>query len=759
MQDNMKLKLFIIKLLIVLTLLLNCFLFFACSSKNSLQNEMSNVDIDFLSFAKDKNEDLSSINDIYENVEYVKYTDLDKYYEHSEIKGNDKVIYYEGNIEYYDKDDKLIKLDENVTKLISTTDGQIDNERINENGYLINGFGMLELNSGFYRFDNNYYYISGETHKVVKCSNATMSNAIRLSSRKIIDKNDERYIVYTDNEKKDKPVKNSISEINGEVYLTDELGKIVTDEGIHKVSNIYDNTFHLVFEGLDGKIKRYDDRYYNCYINKDGKVEVANVIDIDGNKYLSDLNGLLLKDNNIFTGAWCDEDMIYRGSDDLDNYTIKLIYNVINQKSIAYNHDYKFYNKNIATESNLIQEAYFTGVGYYKDIYTYKNDEIVKNKIVKDGPNKYYVGKDGKLINDTIVRDYKFEVLLDKRGRVVNDQWIVDKQYYDNEKLNNDRAPYILSYDIDRELIKPYVGYYILPTGEIMKDDVYIESVILDEKGNLATYFKVKNGEFDIKYDTNLYFLNSYKEDHPEYNYEEYDEGFFTYMHRFTDATRTVRIENDDIDMQLKYRNKVSDIIDEKYGNIFSNIVYFGKYYSHDVDGEILEPIEWDILEKKDGMALLITRNSIEYMPYDINGNNDWDKSSIRKWLNNDFLNIAFNDDEKMRILSDSLDEKREGTNDKIFLLSAKEYEKYSKKNNNVIIDMYVPATKYLTNNLDTLSYFEIVTRFWFRNTIENSKEEYKYNYNETFYMGTTLGKKSDEKCCVRPAIWVKYDD
>lgn len=68
-------------------------------------------------------------------------------------------------------------------------------------------------------------------------------------------------------------------------------------------------------------------------------------------------------------------------------------------------------------------------------------------------------------------------------------------------------------------------------------------------------------------------------------------------------------------------------------------------------------------------------------------GDTSWEESSLCKWLNNDFLNSAFSSEEQdMILLSDvTADENPEhkGTNkgydadDKVFLLSIKEVEKY----------------------------------------------------------------------------------
>ena len=106
-----------------------------------------------------------------------------------------------------------------------------------------------------------------------------------------------------------------------------------------------------------------------------------------------------------------------------------------------------------------------------------------------------------------------------------------------------------------------------------------------------------------------------------------------------------------------------------------AKIITFGKYAGED--------IEWTVLKEEDGKALIITRYTIDAIPY----NNDWVDStwemcSLRNWLNGEFIDASFSSEEQNRIESTHLvnDNNRSyGTNggndteDKVFLLSLDE--------------------------------------------------------------------------------------
>lgn len=121
--------------------------------------------------------------------------------------------------------------------------------------------------------------------------------------------------------------------------------------------------------------------------------------------------------------------------------------------------------------------------------------------------------------------------------------------------------------------------------------------------------------------------------------------------------------------------------------------IEFGSYYKEFAD-TIRYPLEWDVLEEKDGKALIITHNIIDCKPFDIDSSNNYEKSSIRKWLNDVFYNSVFNEEQKEKIIVTLVDNSLSSTgdvenrficndtNDSIFLLSVKEAQKYYVDNN-----------------------------------------------------------------------------
>ncbi len=72
------------------------------------------------------------------------------------------------------------------------------------------------------------------------------------------------------------------------------------------------------------------------------------------------------------------------------------------------------------------------------------------------------------------------------------------------------------------------------------------------------------------------------------------------------------------------------------------------------------DPIEWIVLDtqEKGGKCLLLSKYGLEVKQYHNEDDNDltWEKSSIRKWLNNEFLQSAFNGLEQSAIMSALVD-------------------------------------------------------------------------------------------------------
>ena len=117
--------------------------------------------------------------------------------------------------------------------------------------------------------------------------------------------------------------------------------------------------------------------------------------------------------------------------------------------------------------------------------------------------------------------------------------------------------------------------------------------------------------------------------------------------------------------------------------------IKFGSYEQDNIKSNGKEDVEWLVLDKKDGKILIISRYALDCQQYDENsGSVTWEVCSLRKWLNSDFVNSAFTDDEKEAILTTSVVAHKnsffkvksgENTNDMIFLLSTTEVKQYLK--------------------------------------------------------------------------------
>ena len=114
--------------------------------------------------------------------------------------------------------------------------------------------------------------------------------------------------------------------------------------------------------------------------------------------------------------------------------------------------------------------------------------------------------------------------------------------------------------------------------------------------------------------------------------------------------------------------------------------VLFGAYPQKE-KGEDSTPIEWLVLEKKENRMLLLSRYGLDCQAYHANFEPvTWENCSLRKWLNMDFLNKAFDAEDKKRILRSVVQadgnpyyetDSGNDMNDEVFLLSDKEVEKY----------------------------------------------------------------------------------
>ena len=117
--------------------------------------------------------------------------------------------------------------------------------------------------------------------------------------------------------------------------------------------------------------------------------------------------------------------------------------------------------------------------------------------------------------------------------------------------------------------------------------------------------------------------------------------------------------------------------------------VYFGKYEQDGNTKNGKEKIEWQVLSSKGNKVLLISKKILDSQPYDREGKDiTWEKCTLRKWLNKDFMKAAFSPKEIKKIQNSKIENKGnkkyktkggKDTEDKVFLLSINEVKKYFK--------------------------------------------------------------------------------
>jgi hypothetical protein len=193
------------------------------------------------------------------------------------------------------------------------------------------------------------------------------------------------------------------------------------------------------------------------------------------------------------------------------------------------------------------------------------------------------------------------------------------------------------------------------------------------------------------------------------------------------------------------------------------------------------DPIEWDILIDFSGKALIITNILLDsqdyytnssYEPFSHNGGtgyaNNYELSNIRKWLNDNFYNTAFNELQKSLIETTKVDNSAastvnnngpstanwsnkyacNNTNDKMFLLSYREATTYYKTST----DSQAKGSDYAKcQGLYVYSSNEN-SSWWLRSS--SSVNAY-YAYRVTHGGMLNSPKVYCTDCGVRPACWI----
>lgn len=199
--------------------------------------------------------------------------------------------------------------------------------------------------------------------------------------------------------------------------------------------------------------------------------------------------------------------------------------------------------------------------------------------------------------------------------------------------------------------------------------------------------------------------------------------------------------------------------------------VKFGYYEQDNNTGNGKEEIEWEVLDVESNKALLISKYALDCRQYDSEETNvTWELCTLRKWLNDTFLNNAFSAKHQEIVLTSTVTadnnpqygyETAPGntTTDKVFLLSITEAKKYFSTDE---ARKCVPTKFAKANGAYTSIYYTVgaggtaTCWWWLRSPGSHQDRAAGVNHvGAVIYYGDYVDNADS---CVRPAMWVSID-
>ena len=191
------------------------------------------------------------------------------------------------------------------------------------------------------------------------------------------------------------------------------------------------------------------------------------------------------------------------------------------------------------------------------------------------------------------------------------------------------------------------------------------------------------------------------------------------------------------------------------------DVVFFGAYEQDNNSANGKEDIQWQVLDTQDGKILVISKYALDCKPYN-NAYEDitWENCTLRKWLNSDFLNTAFTEEEQKMTptVTVSADKNPEystnpgnATQDKVFLLSIQEVQQYFPSNFDARVckpTAYAMANNAWESGSGSYWWLRSSGKIQSRAAIVHSKGD----------IGVHGDKVNIEHNAVRPAMWINLE-
>lgn len=187
--------------------------------------------------------------------------------------------------------------------------------------------------------------------------------------------------------------------------------------------------------------------------------------------------------------------------------------------------------------------------------------------------------------------------------------------------------------------------------------------------------------------------------------------------------------------------------------------VFLGTYEQDNNTSNGKEDIAWLVLEVKDGKALVVSKYALDCKQYNTSNTDvTWETCTLRKWLNNDFINAAFSSYEKAMIptVTVSADKNPDysanpgnATQDQVFLLSITEANKYF----NSTGARQCEPTDYAVANGAWESDSGNFCWWWLRSPgVTQDSAAYVYSGGDVIESGNAVDIGTS---AVRPAMWI----
>lgn len=301
--------------------------------------------------------------------------------------------------------------------------------------------------------------------------------------------------------------------------------------------------------------------------------------------------------------------------------------------------------------------------------------------------------------------------------------------------------------------------------GNDTKDRIFLLSVNDAEKyfsndiDRLAYYYDRVIGDWWLRED------NRSEDYYSSWDEEDWDEEYWPDAHPIVSEDGQVVSDDAEVDMNFIgvrpsfWINLTDEIVKANDLSILKDTdpEVERAYVVLGSTGSEKTPLEWEILDydEKNKKVLLMSRYRLEKLQYNSSTKkNTWADSSLRKYLNGEFIDTSFSDIERTLISQVTVNNetkqgtKQKATKDKVYILSYAEYLKY------------FPVPYFAEGKTDDYTYFydwlnmgkdNDSAGIWLRSYDEENKEIMAVDG-----YGTIIeGDKADDKNWVRPVIWL----